>query len=103
VIRLGTAVLAEPRAERVSRQVCQLPITVAAKDAARTTDNVVYAGNVFVAIPPARSPYEVVDYLSVVGWIRKQTQQKLGSRMMRVGSITLGVPLNVIACGGKWG
>src|SRR6266849_7228329 len=47
-----------------------------------TVDLVIYAGNVFVAIPaqPGRL-YEVVDHLSVVGWIRKQTQQKLGSRI----------------------
>src|SRR6266850_337301 len=82
VIRLGATVLAKARAEWVARQIRQLPITVAAKNMAFTVDLVIYAGNVFVAIPaqPGRL-YEVVDYLSVVGWIRKQTKQKLGSRI----------------------
>ena len=50
VIRLRAAILAEARAERISRQVCQLPITVAAKDTLFVADVVVNAGNVFVAI-----------------------------------------------------
>src|SRR6266851_1822792 len=82
VIRLGATILADARAEWVARQIRQLPITVAAKNMAFTVDLVIYAGNVFVAIPaqPGRL-YEVVDYLCVVGWIRKQTQQKIGSRI----------------------
>src|SRR6266436_9658205 len=82
VIRLCAAVLADARAKWVARQVLQLPITVAAKDTAFIVDCVVYAGNVFVAIPaqPGRL-CEVVDYLSVIGWHRKQTQQKRGSRI----------------------
>src|SRR5437867_3807091 len=81
VIRLGTAILAEARAERISWEVCQLPITVPTKDTAFIADLVVYAGNVFVAITaqPGRL-YEVVD-ARAVGWIRNQTQQKLGSRI----------------------
>src|SRR6266705_687713 len=81
VIGLGTAILAEARAERISRQVCQLPITVAAKDAAFIVNNVVYAGNVFVAITAQTGClYEVVA-CRAVGWIRNQTQQKRGSRI----------------------
>src|SRR6266571_3849093 len=62
VIRLGTAVLADARAEWVARQIRQLPITVPAKYTAFIVNNIVYAGNVFVAIPaqPGRL-YEVVD------------------------------------------
>src|SRR6266849_9085780 len=62
VIRLGATVLAKARAEWVARQIRQLPITVPAKDTAFIVNNIVYAGNVFVAIPaqPGRL-YEVVD------------------------------------------
>src|SRR2546429_9941080 len=41
----------------------------------------VYTGNEFIAIPAqAGCLYEVVD-CRAVGWIRNQTQQKLGSRI----------------------
>src|SRR5260370_41500069 len=74
--------MAKTRYEWITRQVHQLPKTLAAKKIASTVNLVIHAGNVFVGIPaqPGRL-YEVVDYLSVVGWIRKQTQQKLGSRI----------------------
>src|SRR6266566_5396386 len=81
VIGLGTAILAETCAERISRQVCQLPITVAAKQPAFIINNVVYTGNVFVAITAQTGClYEVVA-CRAVGWIRNQTQQKRGSRI----------------------
>src|SRR3989442_2519110 len=75
MIRLGTTVLAEARAEWIARQIRQLPITVATENMAFIIDLVIYARNIFVAIPPQPSRlYEVADYLMVFGWIREQTQ-----------------------------
>ena len=84
MIRLGTTVLAEARTEWIARQIRQLPITVAAENMAFIIDLVIYARNIFVAIPaqPGRL-YEVV-LCQGVGWIRKQTQQKLGCLIEKI-------------------
>src|ERR1700747_563428 len=85
VIRLRAAILAEARAERISRQGWQLPITVAAKDTLLAADVVVNADNVFVAITAqAGRLYEVV-YCRAVSRIWNQAQQELGSRIDTIG------------------
>ena len=81
MIRLGTAILAEARAEGIARQVRQLPITVAAKDTAFIVDIVIHSGDVFVAIPAQTGCLYEIVYGRAVGWIRNQTQQKLGSQV----------------------
>src|SRR6266852_1093883 len=85
VIRLGAAVLADARAEWVARQIRQLPITVPAKDTAFIVNNIVYAGNVLVAIPAQPGGlYEVVEYRGVGRFRYQRIQQKLGSQIEQI-------------------
>jgi len=66
VIRLGTTVLAEARAEWIARQIRQLPITVAAENMAFIIDLVIYARNIFVAIPASPVAFTKLFFVKVL-------------------------------------